>query len=205
MKTQLIALLLLSTMASTAWAKSVSYLLPKDYEKSQRFVKISSRFERSIGENVFFYQSCSGSIEAQSCRPLVSESSISESRLERIEGRQRITGVLLMTTEVVGGGILWKNLVRFTLPGFYKLVRRQTEWTESVAIGIVALPPAAVTSTGATVVVLDKINDTFEAIDPFDRFRRSELVDAKKLRENEVVLVKYDYRALEAKLRQLFH
>ncbi|MFP5458207.1 MAG: hypothetical protein ACLGG7_05690 [Bacteriovoracia bacterium] len=195
-----LALLLLSF---SALARETSFLVPKNFEKTDRFVKVEGYHVRGFSEKFYRYLACTGSIEAHTCTQIPKLNNISESRLNSIKRSQQVKGTLLAGTEIVGGGIIWKNLVKFTLPVFYKAVRRSTGWSEDVAVGIVSLVPATTTSAGATVVILDQVNEFVTAIDPVDRFRTTTLVNTKALKDKEIVLVKYDDATLVAKLQQM--
>ena len=194
---------LITFISFNSFAQEISFLIPKNFQQQDRFVKVESYHVRGFSEKFYRYLGCSGTIEKHQCQVLPKLHNISEARLNSIKRSQQVKGTLLAGTEIVGGGILWKNLVKFTLPAFYKAVRRTTGWSEDIAVGTVALVPAVVTSAGATVVILDQVNDFIEAIDPIDRFRTSTLVNTKALKNKEIVLVKFDYSKLLEKLNLL--
>lgn len=194
--------ILVLLMSWSAFSQESSFLIPKDYEKTNKFVKLQSYHINGFAEKYFRYLSCSGTIAIHNCTRIPKLNNISESKMNSVKSSQQIKGTLLAGTELVGGGILWKNLVKFTLPQFYKVVRKSTGWSEGVAIGTVALIPATTTSAGATVVIINQLNGFFESVDPVDRFRSASLLNSNR-KNNEVILVKYGNGKLIEKLNQI--
>jgi hypothetical protein len=85
---------------------------------------------RGFAEKYYRYLDCTGTIEAHNCNSIPKLNNISEHRLNSIKRSQQVKGTLLPGTEIVGGGNIWKNLVKFTLPDFYSAIRRSTGWSD---------------------------------------------------------------------------
>ena len=124
MKFLYLALFLLSF---SALARKTSFLVPEKFWESRSF-RQSGRLSRAwlCRKKYYRYLDCIGTIEAHTCKSILKLNNISEHRLNSIKRSQQVKGTLLAGTEIVGGGIIWKHLVKFTLPAFYSAVRRST-------------------------------------------------------------------------------
>lgn len=172
-------------IVSLSYAKS-SVIMPSDYESRTQYIKVSSEFAHLISEKVYTFQLCQGSINDGSCQEI---KKLSESRLSKTELKKNLYGSALMAAEFAVGFGLWKNLVRLTLPAFYKAVQKSTGWTEGVANGTVALVPATVTSAGVVVLSMNTLNSMYQNIDPFHQFNAGNLFDTNLYDTTEEVII----------------
>ncbi len=188
MKQLLLGLLLLSSLTGNA-----ALLIPEDYESINKFFKVTKE-QNSRRVQYKFYE-CIGDKVDHTCSSIFDEQGYSKSELNSIESSEAMKGSGLLVAEVITGGIIWKRLMKFTLGGAVKVAARVTKSSEGVANGAVALAVMTPTNAGATVYVLKKTNDVLNIVDPFSRFKRSELIDTDEYESKTgLVPLGYDYQ-----------
>jgi len=204
-KTLLIFVLLTFSFLAQA-AKSV-FILPADYDSQGLFIRVRSTFNQDISEKTHFFEQCKGDLKTPICSPITTDfsSRVSSSRLNFIRFAEATKGTIIGSAEVIVGGVFFRALTRFILPSAYKIVQRTTGWDESVAIGTVALVPSVITTTGATVFVLNKLNETVEVIDPLERFSSSSLMNKIMNEKIEVIMVNHQFKKLKKRILSLIN
>lgn len=195
-------LLLLLVMPSNVFA---TVLLPKDYEKTNRFYKVQKE-SISYQQRYVFYE-CTGNIKVNHCNTILSQSGYSTYKLNSLERKEAQMSALILTAEVVTGGIIWKRLMSFTLGKATKIVARKTRWREGVANGTVALAVTAPVNASASYMAVNKLESALDFIDPIERYRRSELVDTDELDTHAIININYGfqdaYRVLDSLLSSI--
>jgi hypothetical protein len=190
MKKLAIALLCVFSLSSFG-----AMMVPDDYEQSNRFFKVekeSSNYRKSMYK---FYE-CTGDVKNHSCDSIFSPIGYSKAELNSLETKEATYGTLVLAAEIVTGGIIWKRLMKFTLGGAVRITRNVTGYTEGVANGSIALAVTAPANAGATYLILNQANRALDIVDPFSRFRRSELIDTDEYDQvrNGVIALSYDYQ-----------
>lgn len=183
-------LILLSTQAQS------TFILPSDYEDGQRFIKVEKTKNQSRQKVIYHYLECRGNIEDHRCTTILDPKGYTKLELNALERNESLKGAGLLAAEIVTGGFIWKRIAKFTLTKTNKMILkkvardpRYAHWRgQDVATGTVSLAVAAPASAGATVAVLHTANKTLEAIDPFDKFHRSELVDTDEFQEETSIM-----------------
>lgn len=201
--------LLIGLFAKTA---SATYILPSDYEDNGLFIQVSQSMDEARGTPLYTYYECQGDLHDHECNPLFGSYKFSQLELNALEREQKLQGTGLLVAEVAVGGIIWKRITRFVLEKANQIVLRKVardpDWVrwrgQDVATGTLALGITLPTSTAITIAVVHTANQTFETIDPFDRFKRSNLIDTDEFQGEEAILpVKYDFDETLQKLNQL--
>ena len=173
-----------------------SYIIPNDYEETSQFIKVTKEHNSYRNRIIFRYQLCRGDIQVHECESIFDSAGYSQSELNALETDQAVKGGVLLAAEVFTGGFIWKRLTKFAISGANKLVLKEVARNpklmhyrgQDVATGIVSLGIALPVSTGGTVAILSKTNDVFEAIDPFDKFSRSELIDTDEYQDERALI-----------------
>lgn len=180
-----------------------SFLIPSDYDELGKFVKVE-QFEGPRGMN-FRFEECEGTMQEHKCVGIFHQSGYSQTELQLKRSREKRLGFGILAAEVVTGGFIWKRLMKFTLGGTTRLVRRQTGWSEGVANGSVALVITAPTTATASYVMVSKAEDLLNTVDSWERYKRTQLLsfanDDKKLVFNS----RYDYFELYKNLDSLLN
>jgi hypothetical protein len=102
-----------------------AYLIPSDYERGERFIKVTSTMSAQRGAKVYRYLECQGDIETHECTPLLNNYGFSELELNSLERNENLKGAGLLAAEVVTGGFILKRLLRFTLEHTNRFVLRK--------------------------------------------------------------------------------
>ena len=179
---------------------SASFMIPDDYDSTQRFFKVEKVSEYT--KSMYYFSECTGNIELHTCDRIFSEQGYSKAELDSIERSEASKGALILTAEVVTGGIIWKRLMTFTLGGAVKLVRWKTGWTEGVANGSVALAITAPVNAGITYAIVEGTEDLLEMASPYDRYKRSEIIDTDEY-EASIINLSYDHQKAYTVLGEL--
>ncbi len=189
-------ILFILTLLSLQTAHS-ALLIPNDYEQTHKFFKIVK--EVRANKTIYKFHECSGTQKQAQCDQIFDPYGYSKTELNGLERAETLKGTGLLAAEIITGGILWKRLMKFTLGAATKVARKVTGWHEGVANGTIALVATATANASATVVILDKTNDLITAIDPFDKFKKSELIDTDEFSDKKAI-VPLNYSAHEAYL-----
>jgi hypothetical protein len=188
-----------------------TYILPSDYEDAQRFIKVEKVEDQTRQKTIYHYSECQGDLKSYSCTSIF-PGGHTELELNSLERNESLKGTGLLIAEIVTGGFIWKRITKFTLEKTNQMVikkvardPRYSHWRgQDVATGIVSLGIAAPVSAGATVAVLHTVNKTLEAIDPFDKFHRSELVDTDEFQDDQAIMaIDEDFVEAITKLRDI--
>ena len=167
-----------------------TYLLPSDYEDSFTFYKVEKEVKR--GKTMYYFSECRGDMSQSDCNIIFNEYGYSKMELNSIERTEAQIGALILSAEIVTGGILWKRLMKFTLTGTFRVVQKVSGWSEGVANGSVALAVAAPTTAVGTYYVMKKAENLLNIVDPYERYKRSELVDTDEYEESNIINLSYD-------------
>lgn len=176
-------------------------LLPKDYESHKNFIKITKT--QVSKKSIYTFYECKGDLKEAHCAVIFNPAGYTKLELKSIKDAEFLKAGLLLTAEVVTGGIIWKRLMRFTLTHSANLVRKFTGWSDDVAVGTMALVIAAPTNGAITVTILDAANDALTMIDPFDRYHKSKILNTNKYTKDAIINLKYGFDQSFLVLREL--